>query len=249
MDPRMWPTAFPMPHQRPVALMRGFPRYNRLEWRDLAAEHAAADLAERLAAIRCGGVTQTFTEVLYQNRADFTAFANSSSEGSLLTNSVGDQPILPAPYFAQRERRGILIEAMGVLSTTSTPTLTFQVRLGTTQGASFLSGTSVGVSKAITTASGISNQMWRLRLQLTCNTPGLGTGLCTLSGAGTVWSGGGFGSAPFENVLEPTTPDTATWTSTIDAALTQYVNLSATWSAASSSNTITCKNLTVYGLN
>jgi hypothetical protein len=242
-----WPTSF-VPKNRPHARMTGMPVLSRREWLDEMALAAAHDVAERNEAIRCGGLTQTYTELFYQNRADFTAFNTSSSEGSIITSSVGDQPAIPALYFAGRERRSILIEASGIIGTTSTPTIIFQVRLGTTAGGSYLSGTSVGVTAAITTSSGVSNKLWRLRLQLTCNTPGIGTGNATLSGAGTVWSGGGFAS-PFEYAIEPTTPDTATWTSTIDAGLTQYLNLSATFSASSASNTITTKNLSVWGLN
>jgi hypothetical protein len=236
------------PKLRPFARIANLPRFSRHEWADIVAERAAYDLAERNAAIRCGGLTQTYTEIIYQNRADFTAFNTSASEGSLLTNAVGDQPVLPALYFAGRERRSILIEAEGVMSTTSNPTIIFQARLGTTIGAAYLSGASVGVSGTITTASGISNKRWTLRLRLVCNTPGLGSTNCTLSGTGEVASLGGF-ATPFRYDMEPTTPDTATWTSTIDGSLTQYLNLSCTWGTSSASNTITTKNLTVWGLN
>jgi hypothetical protein len=199
---------------------------------------------------RLSNLSGTYTEAIYTNYADYTANANTSTETSLLVG-VNRQPVLPALFFDQQGRangKAITILARGVLSTTSTPTIIFQVRLGTTAGASFLSGTSVGVTAAITTAAGVTNKWWELRLDLICNAVGIGSNNTTLSGAGYVTSPAGFAS-PFTYALEPTTPDTATWTSTIDNSVTQYMNISTTWSAASASNTITLKQLIVAGLN
>lgn len=190
----------------------------------------------------------SWTNCLFANRADFTEFKNSSSEGSLLAG-LNLQPFLPPGYFDQFSfGRGLLLKASGVLSTTGTPTIIFQARLGTTSGSSYLSGTSVGVSAAITTGSGVSNKWWELELLLHCYTPGIGSTNTTLSGAGKVTCPVGFAS-PYVYSLEPTTPDTATWTSTIDSSLAQYLNLSVTWSAADNSNKITCKNLMLLALN
>lgn len=193
--------------------------------------------------------TGTWAELLFSNAADHTAVASTASEASLLAGT-NDQPVLYAGFFLNKQGkyRAISILAKGVFSTTGTPTLIFQARLGTTSGSTYLSGTSVGVTAAITTQSGVTNKYWDLKLDLICNTPGIGTGNTTLSGAGTVYSQSGFAS-PFSYPLEPTTPDTATWTATIDGSLTQYVNLSVTWSASSASNTITCKQLMVFGWN
>ena len=181
---------------------------------------------------------------IFSNRADYTAFASSASEGSLLAG-LNLQPVIPALSMNESAfSRTFSLLARGVVSNTGTPTIIFQVRSGTTSGSTYLSGTSVGVSAAITTSSGITNKWWELRLDLTCNTPGIGSNT-TVSGAGYVASPGAFAS-PFVYALEPTTPDTATWTATIDESLTQYINLSVTWSASSSSNTITCKQLMAW---
>jgi hypothetical protein len=138
--------------------------------------------------------------------------------------------------------------ARGIIGTTGTPTIIFQWRMSSTAGSSTLSGSSIGVSSAITTASGISNKLWESRLDLICLTPGQGTGNTTLQAHGTVASPGGFAS-PFVYPLEVTTPDTATWVQTFDATLTYFVNLSITWSASSASNTITAKHLSAYSWN
>lgn len=221
--------------------------------RRLLSDELALVSARRLQAMlndeRMGGTTTQWTEVLFVNGADYSAVASTASETSLL-GGVNQQPSFPAFYFDGQKgvRRTVMLIAQGVLGTTSTPTIIFQTRLGTSAGSSSLTGASIGVSAAITTASGVSNKMWYMQLLLTNYTPGIGSGNDTISGAGFVWSGGGFAS-PFQYVLEPTTPDTATWTQTFDASVTTYVNLSVTWSASSASNTITAKNVMMLGMN
>lgn len=232
-------------HFKPMAHFRHDVRVHP----DMAAMIEARRRHRREQAVQNSFLTGTVGEQIFVNTADYSAFNTSASEGSLLSG-VNEQPIIPATFFFNKQgrHRCIRFEAMGVLGTTSTPTIIFQVRLGTTSGSSFLSGTSVGVSAAITTSSGVTNKWWALQLDLQCNTTGIGTGNTTLSGSGYVMSPGGFAS-PFIYPLEPTTPDTATWTATIDNSLTYYANLSVTWSASSASNTITCKKLWAFGYN
>lgn len=245
-----WPKGVPFVRTDRVRMLQsptdGMPPHQK---RDFLAEYEAHRRRQIVDAVRATGAGSTYNETIFVNEGDHTALASSSSEGSLLAG-LNKQPIIPAGYFLQQGGafRGIKLLARGVFSTTSTPTLTFQVRAGETAGSTFLSGTSLGVSAAITTGSGVSNKFWELGLDMTCTVRGIGTGNATLSGAGYVLSQSGFGT-PFNFPLEPTTPDTATWTATFNAAVTQYLNLSATWSASSASNTITCKYLRVevYG--
>ena len=191
----------------------------------------------------------SWSECLWSNVADGTAVASTASEASLLTGLV-KQPVLWAGNLDRSDYVGRVIsfKASGVFSNTGTPTLIFQARLGTTAGASYLSGNSVGVTAAITTQSGVTNKYWELELDLTVRAPGIGTNNCTLSGAGLVQSPSGFAS-PFVYPVEITTPDTGTWTQTVDGGLDQYFNLSVTWSASSASNTITLKRLIAILLN
>lgn len=183
---------------------------------------------------------------IFENRADYTAFNTSASEGSILTG-LNLQPTFPAGFWDDFGK-AVKIEASGILGTTGTPTIIYQARLGTTVGAASLAGGSVGVSVAITTINNSSNQWWRLTLDIICNTPGQASGNTTLNCQGKVECPAGFAS-PFVYALEPTTPPTATWTQTIDNSVATYLNLSVTWSASSLSNTITTKNLTVTALN
>ncbi len=238
-----WPKGFARLRTPRISLLKN--PLDGLHARHVLDAIALADARERerrMASIEATGLTNTWNEAFFVNRADFTALASSAAEGSLLGGNL--QPVIPALHFHGPASigRGISILARGVLGTTGTPTITFQVRLGETAGSAYLSGGSVGVSAAITTASGVTNKWWELRLDLICTVQGIGTGNATLAGSGYVMSPAGF-AAPYIYPLEPTTPDTATWTQTFNAAVTQYVNLSATWSASSASNTITCKQL------
>ncbi len=238
-----WPASLPRVFQ-PLGSFRH--NLSPRQIRDRVALDRARTIRER--GPRCSNFTGTWREVLFKNRADFTALGTFTAEASLL-GGTNQQPVIPALYFdIAGPGRIVSLLCRGVLSTTSTPTLIFQVRLGATSGSTYLSGTSVGVSPTITCASAVSTQMWELRLDLICNTPGIGSTNCTLSGAGYVMSPGGF-AAPYIYALAPTTPPTATWTSTIDDSVTQYVNVSVTCGTSSSSNTVTCKQCILYGEN
>lgn len=187
---------------------------------------------------------------LFAARADGTAVASTATEATLLAG-IGAQPTLYAGFFDQGNRafgKRIHLHAAGVFSTTGTPTMIFQVRSSTTQGNTQYGGTSLGVSAAITTQSGVTNKWWELDLYMVCYTPGQGTGNTTLTCNGSVKSPTGFAS-PFLYPLEVTTPDTATWTATIDNSLTQFLNLSMTWSASSASNTVTLKDIALLEYN
>jgi hypothetical protein len=191
----------------------------------------------------------TWSEVIFSNGADGTAVASTASEASLL-GGLNNQPTFRLGYFTDNGalKRVTTVKASGVFSNTGTPTLIFQLRLGSTSGSSTLSGTSLGVSAAITTANGVTNKYWELNFDFITTVSGIGSNNTTISGGGIVLSPGGFAS-PFTYPLEPTTPDTGTWTQTFDGGVTQFLNLSVTWSASSASNSITMKKLWVGGLN
>lgn len=190
-----------------------------------------------------------YSQCLFQNRAAHTAVASTSSEASLLAGT-NNLPFIPRHYFDPTHGlgKGISLFASGVFSNTGTPTQIFQVRISTTGGSSTLSGTSLGVSAAITTGSGVTDVRWDLEMHWRLSVSGQGTGNSTLDGSGWVASPAGFAS-PFRYDLEATTPPTATWTTVFDNSLDQFINLSMTWSANSASNTITCKYLRLMGWN
>lgn len=193
----------------------------------------------------------TCAELIFQNNGDYTAYASSAVEGSLISGGNNLQPAIPALMMDQGGRgvgKAFRLEASGIFSNTGTPTLIFQVRVSSTAGSATLSGTSVAQSAAITTASGVSNVHWWLWCNIVVKQPGVGTGNTTVNGFGAVESPAGFAS-PFKYMMVPTSGSPQTWTATLDDTLNYFVNLSATWSASSSSNTATCKDVKLYGLN
>lgn len=236
---------------RPLARIAGYSGvYPGPRPSDRRAVAEAIRRRERSHAVRCSGITQTWAEAIYTNTADYTAISSFTTETSLLSG-INRQPVIPALFFDLGGRavgRMISIVGKGVLSTTGTPTYLLTIRLGTTSGPSYISGTAVGVTAAITTQSGVTNKWFEFRLDLICTAVGIGTGNTTLAGSGYWNSPGGFAS-PGSYPMEPTTPDTATWTATIDNSATQYVNCSVTSSASSASNTLTLKQLYVIGWN
>lgn len=191
----------------------------------------------------------SWQRTLFTNFADGTALATFTAEASLLAGSTlaDRQPVIPANWF-DSVGKAIRIRAGGVLGSTGTPTYIFQFRIGTTVGDADLSGTSVGVSPTITTQSGVSTQLWEAVLDIICTVPGVGGTATTLSCSGLIHSPGGFAS-PFAYALAPTTPPTATWTTGINGAVQQYVNVSVTCGTSSGSNTVTLKKLILEALN
>lgn len=219
--------------------------YQRLD--QLAIEQALR-LNAREHSRQCSGLTGTWAETIFANRVEFTSLDTFTSEASLLAGGTNELPTFPALFFHQKERRHVKVIARGILASTGTPTYLITLRLGTTAGSAYLSGTQVGCTIAMTTGSGVTNQAWHLEFDMICTAPGTGTGNTTLLCAGLFSCPAGL-ATPFAFNVLPSTPPTATWTQTIDGGLTQYLNISATCSASSSSNAIKAKTLVVYGMN
>lgn len=190
-----------------------------------------------------------FSNTEFAYGTDFTAVASSNVEATLLAGA-NLQPTIPANLLGTPSNvtRRFRLCAKGVFSTTGTPTMTFTVRMSSTQGSATLTGAILGISAAITTGSGVSNKQWWLNVDFVCKTAGQGSGNATVTTSGEVFSPGGFAS-PFFYPLQASAPDTATWTQTYDGAVNQYLNVDLTWSASSPSNTCTLKQLFFDSLN
>lgn len=216
--------------------------------RDLAREAArlrAYEILRRHGWAKCSFQSNTVSDLIFSHESAMTAVANTISETSLIASADNIQPQFKQGIF---NRKGVSfrILARGVFSVTGTPTLTFRLRLGTTAGTSTLTGTVIGITNAITTASGVSNKFWQLEADFTAEAVGVGSNNLTLAGGGLILSPTGFAS-PLIYPVEPSAPDTGTWTvASFNAAETYYLNFSVQWSAASASNTITCKTFKVW---
>lgn len=174
---------------------------------------------------------QFWSEAIYWATADGTAVANTTTETILFPNVT-----IPANYM--QDGRALRIYASGVHSTTGTPTLTFALRWGG------VSGTVLATSEAITCGSGVTNMNWDLAAIIQTRSNG-SAGSLFVSGnlrihtSATAVSLNVFGVSGHDAMAAVTADLTA------DTAL----SLTADWSAASASNTITGKIYVGESLN
>ena len=174
---------------------------------------------------------QFWSEALWAATSDGTAVANTTTETVIFPNYT-----FPANYF--QDGRLVLVRAFGKLSTTGTPTITFTARWGG------VAGTVLALSEAITCGSGVANVNWDVELYLQCRSNG-STGTILAFGVVRVHTAAGtvvvnvFGVSGFD------APAAVTVDLTADTAF----SLTADWSAASASNTLTGMLYTGVSLN
>jgi hypothetical protein len=190
--------------------------------------------------------TGTQTEALSANSAVSSAYANLSV-ATAITLPTG-AAYTPANFWlpSYGVSKTLLVKAYGVLSTTATPTLILGVSANTTQG-TYNSGGILAQTPAMTTSSGVSNVPWQLEVIISNVTTGasgtfLADGMVVIFNAvtsATAWNSGRCSSSTAN-------PNTAATLSTQSA---YYIELFATWSAASASNTLTVYSYVVMGLN
>lgn len=190
--------------------------------------------------------TGTVTELLYTSTTAGAAKASFTSEVLINdTATMGVQYHFPPDFFAPSNTstgKSARIVGRGILSSTGTPTYTFTVRGGASAATS---GAILLGSAALTTGSGVSNQIWTFEGEFTIKTMGAAGANTTITGVGELRSSG------TANKIDPlygggATPGTAT---TFDTSIANYLNFNITCSASSSSNTITLQSLQVFGLN
>jgi len=183
---------------------------------------------------------QFWTELLWIVTADGTAIANTTTETIVFSNVT-----IPANYM--QDARTLRITAVGRHSTTGTPTIRFRVRWGG------VGGTLIWDSGTITCGSGITAGLWGIH-DLTIVTRANGaTGTVFATGfvvigsalAPTVGSATGAAAVGVFGSAGDDTPAAVTVDLTADTALA----ISATWSAASASNTLTGHQYLLEGLN
>lgn len=164
---------------------------------------------------------QFWSEALGWAVADGTAIANTTTETIVFPNVA-----IPGGYM--QDGRYLRLTAYGRLSTTGTPTIAFGLRWGG------VSGTVLAVTEAITTGSGVSNVNWAIEALIQTRANGASGSLFVMgraqvhTAAGTVVSNV-FGVSGYD----------APAAVTVDLSAETALALTATWSAASASNTLT----------
>lgn len=172
---------------------------------------------------------QFWEETLAWATADGTAVANTTTETVIFPNIT-----IPANFL--QDGRVIKLTAFGRVSTTGTPTLTFKLRWGG------VSGTVIVQSGALTQGSTITNAPWMLEAFIQTRTNG-SSGSVFVMGSAMCWDDavGSTGSATNAPGIAALTSAGASVPAavTVDLTADTALSLSATWSAASSSNTLT----------
>lgn len=182
---------------------------------------------------------QFWNETLAWATSSGTAVANTTTETIIFPNIT-----IPANYM--QDGRTLRIRAFGQYSTTATPTIIFTLRWGG------VAGTVLCKTAACTTPSGVTAAMWDLDIMVQTRSNG-SSGTIMANGVARVFAAvaGTVASATGEGLVTPmsaggvVTPAVATVDLTADTAL----SLTATWSAASASNTLTGLNYTIEALN
>ncbi len=189
-------------------------------------------------------LTGTSTELLYSTVGPGTTLGTFTTEDSLMKTLP--YCIIPAGYFYNHAATGksLRIKASGRFSTTGTPTFIWTMRFLTS---STWSAAGIGfASAAITTASGASLTPWFLDIEVVFRT--LATGAAsTILVMGEVRSGTGFAAGG--GIYSIPAGNTAFTSTSYDNSVTNYMFLSATCSASSSSNLIILESCKVYGEN
>lgn len=214
--------------------------FEQLQWRDKtrAMRYAGDPMASF--------VTGTNVECLYASVAaglssnTFTAEVNQNTTGTM---GVGAK--LGADFFTAEPGqigRGIKIVAQWVISATGTPTYTFTMRMGSTQGA--VTGTIVCGSGAMTAVSGVTTKGALADGHMILTAIGAAGANSTIRGYGSV-SGAAFTSTGdfWGGAASPGT------VATFDTSATNYINANVACSASSASNIAQLIALVIYGIN
>lgn len=174
---------------------------------------------------------QFWSETLAWATADGAAVANTATETIMFPDVT-----IPANYL--QDGRVMRFIAYGKLSTTATPTIQFALRAGG------VAGTLLWQSEALTTASGSANVNWKVFIHVQVRSNG-STGTLVAIGDVNV-------NLTASTVIGQTVSVSgfdAPATATVDLTANKDFSLTAKWSAASASNTLTGMIYTIEALN
>lgn len=181
---------------------------------------------------------QFWSETLAAATSSGTAVANTTTETILFPDIT-----VPANYM--QDGRTLRLRAIGQYSTTATPTILFSLRWGGVAG-------TLLCKTAATTLPTVTAALWNLDILLTVRSNG-STGTIMANGAASIYAGvaatvasstGAAADTPMTagGVLAPAAV-------TVDLTIDKALSITATWSAASASNTTTGLNYTLEALN
>lgn len=174
---------------------------------------------------------QPFVEPYQIFTSDGSAVANSTSAGNLY------QAVSFTGYYMSVGRR-LRGEMSGKLSTTGTPTVIFTIKWGST---------TIAVSEAITMGSAVTNVNWWLNFRIQTRADGA-SGKLLCAGKVVVQTNASGDPTVKTNVFGVSGSD-APAEVTVDLTTAADLTVTATWSAASASNTITPMEYAIESIN
>lgn len=177
---------------------------------------------------------QFWAEALDTTIADGTAVANTTTETIIFPN-------VPIPANYMNFGRTLRINAFGRLSTTGTPTITFKLRWGG------VAGTTLATTEAITNGSGVTSVNWSIEAFIQNRSNGA-TGTLFVMGRARVQTNASGDPTVKSHIFSVSGSDLPAAV-TVDLTATSDLALTAQWSAASASNTLTGHIYVIEGLN
>lgn len=170
------------------------------------------------------------------NPASFTAVVNSVADTMLWTSALWT----PIPAFDMRAGKEYTVEAGGVISYVTAPTVIFTPRIGS----GVVADASLGPSTTTAQPAGSPvNAPWYLRFTLAVRSLGVAAAGATVTGNGFVVIGAGAAVASQVLALGGLVP------ATVDHTIARALGCSFTWGTASASNTITCQYAVLRSYN
>lgn len=181
---------------------------------------------------------QSWVELLEAATGDGTAVANSTTETIIFPNTN-----VPGNYL--QDGRLVRVRASGRYSTTATPTIRFRARLGG------VAGTLIWDSGTITLPT-VTAGLWTFEFDIQVRSNGATGTVFTIGtvevGSAAAPSVGSATGASASGVFGSAGDDTPAAV-TVDLTADQALSITATWSAASASNTLTGHQKSVIALN
>ena len=198
---------------------------------------------------RMSGYTGTYAEVLYSSSVAGNNLATFTTEAVMYASS---QPecLIPASFFdpSYGTNKTIRFTCRGVYSTTSTPTFTLGLRIGST--ANVTTGSILGTSLAVTAQSSVTNLVWEVEGDITAQSLSFASShneavlVCLGEVTGVSTGANGFSNGSAIGTQTPTTALTLT-----QADVANYLIPTITCGTSSASNKWQMLQMIVQGLN
>jgi hypothetical protein len=198
--------------------------------------------------------TGTVGEVIYNMPAAGAALANTVTKTVISANTATNPPFqVPAPLWqpSYAAARLLKVTAGGTYGdTASTPTLTLGAYLDPTQNSTTSQILLAGTGAVTLTATSITTGNWLMEFYITVTSMGVGSGAFqqNVYTNGILAMGAG-NNAATANGQQDVMVGSASSTIQINPMATYFLELWATWGTANASNTITCTQFSVFGLN